>query len=50
MKRRDLHPEIEKFCVEPAHAVDRFHFVHNHKGIWCEQFVNPFKVEGLKVS
>ncbi len=26
--------------VEAEHAVDKFHFEHNHKGAWCQKNVN----------
>ncbi|KAJ9529204.1 hypothetical protein QJQ45_007861 [Haematococcus lacustris] len=36
LKRVDLHPEIKRF-TEASHAVDVFHFVKNHKGVWCDK-------------
>ncbi|KAF5827096.1 hypothetical protein DUNSADRAFT_1325 [Dunaliella salina] len=44
-KRINLHPEIKRFVEEPLHCVDKFHFVHNHKGIWCDIHVNPYKLD-----
>ncbi|KAF5825328.1 hypothetical protein DUNSADRAFT_11608 [Dunaliella salina] len=48
IKRQHLHPGIEAFVKEAEHCVDRFHFVHNHKGVWCDLNVNPFTMEELK--
>ncbi|KAJ9504674.1 hypothetical protein QJQ45_030350 [Haematococcus lacustris] len=47
LKRAHLHPEILRF-TQASHAVDVFHFVHNHKGVWCDKMVNPFNVPALK--
>lgn len=47
MSRVHLHPEIKRFVMEAQHAVDKFHFVENHKGVWCDAFVNPFKLPAL---
>ena len=47
MARVHLHPDIKRFVTKALHAVDKFHFVHNHKGAWCDAFVNPYKVEEL---
>lgn len=42
-----LHPDIKRFVTEAQHTVDKFHFVQNHKGAWCDAFVNPYKVAAL---
>ncbi|GFH21606.1 chromo domain-containing protein [Haematococcus lacustris] len=47
LKRAHLHPEIKRFTTA-SHAVDVFHFVHNHKGVWCDKMVNPLNVPALK--
>mmetsp|Transcript_17880 Transcript_17880/g.30666 ORF Transcript_17880/g.30666 Transcript_17880/m.30666 type:complete len:206 (-) Transcript_17880:187-804(-) len=47
LKRKHLHVDINRFCAEPHHAVDKFHFIHNHKGLWCEKMVNPLSLPAL---
>jgi len=47
MKRMEMHPEIMRFVTGAIHAVDKFHFLENHKGAWCDAMVNPYKVSAL---
>jgi hypothetical protein len=47
IKRKDLHPDIARFVEEPLHAVDRFHFSHNHTGAWCAANVDPDRLPEL---
>jgi predicted Fe-S protein YdhL (DUF1289 family) len=28
--------------------VDKFHFIKNHKGLWCDKMVNPLRVPAMK--
>jgi hypothetical protein len=47
LARQHLHPNIERFCKQADHAVDRFHFVKNHKGLICDKIANPERAPGL---
>jgi len=31
LSRVHLHPDIKRFVTDAQHAVDKFHFVENHK-------------------
>jgi hypothetical protein len=42
--RSHLHPELARIETDAVHVVDRFHFVKNHIGRWCDAYSNPLKV------
>lgn len=37
----DQHPEVKRLLDSATLIVDKFHFMHNHKGKWCNNNVNP---------
>jgi hypothetical protein len=45
--RAHLHPELARIETDAVHVVDRFHFVKNHIGRWCDAYSNPLKVRAL---
>ena len=48
IKRREKHDGIERFCSQATHAVDKFHFLKNHVGIWCDVMTNPYRLPALR--
>lgn len=47
---RDHHPGVKRLLDEATLLVDKFHFIHNHKGKWCDANVNPLTNPSLQAA